>query len=149
MGTFGKVWEFRTKRFSVSLTLERERGYRYDGDDENGETQAKLDAGEFVAFTSCVAVKFDGEEIAADWLGGSVYAEDDVADFYTAHRSADPMNRNCTIMRRAYRGENNPDAKISICHYFPGMVSEAIEQAREIMRERIAEAKALPYIRGA
>lgn len=147
--TFGKVWEFRTKRFSVSLTLEREYGYRYDGDDEDGEAQAKLDSGESVAFTSCVAVKFDGEEIAADFLGGSVYGADEVAEFYTAHRSPDPMQRNCTIMRRAWRGENNPDAKISIYHYFPGMVSEAIREARDVMRDRIADARTLPYIRGA
>jgi hypothetical protein len=147
--TFGTVWTFRTKRFRVSLELQRDNFYRYDGDDENGETQAALNSGEFVAFDSKVTVEFDGEEIAANYLGGSVYGADNVADFYTDHRSADPLNRNCTIMRKAWRGEGNPDAKVSICHYFPGMVQEAISAAREAMIERKREAASLPYIRGA
>jgi hypothetical protein len=35
------------------------------------------------------------------------------------------MNRNCSIMRAA-RGGN-----VCICHYFPGMVAEAINAARK------------------
>lgn len=67
-------------------------------------------------------------ELAADYLGCCAY--NTVREFYTSHRDPDPMNRNCTIMRAA-RGNGNPDAKISICHYFPSMVSEAIDAARE------------------
>lgn len=143
MADFGKVWEFRTKRFRVALELSRDHSYRYDGDDENGEVQAKLDSGEFVAFVSKVSVCFDGEEIAADYLGGSVYGADEVADFYTAHRSPDPMNRNCSIMRA-----NHPAGpRVSIGHYFPDMVATAIAAAREEMLDRIAEHEPFPYIR--
>jgi hypothetical protein len=122
--TFGMVWEFRTKRFIVALHLEQERRYKYDGDDEGGETQAKLDSGEYVAFTSKVTVELDGEEIAVDYLFGSVYAADDVAAFCTAHRDKDPMNRNYSLMRAA-RGD------VTICHYFPDMVRVAVQAARE------------------
>lgn len=120
------VWTFKTARFVVALAIEESPGYQYDGDDENGETQAALDAGEFVAFDSAVTVSLDGREIAADYLGASVYAADDVAEFWTAHRDPDPMNRNCEAMRAA-RGN------CSICHYFPSMVSEAIAQARDAL----------------
>lgn len=137
------VWKFKTKRFRVSLQIERERGYQYDGDDCDGETQAALDSGELIAFASRVIVEFEGEEIGADYLGGSIYEADNKAAFWQDHRSADPMNRNCSVMRKA-RGEH-----VVICHYFPDMVRLAIQEARETMRERIEEAQSLPYIRAA
>ncbi|WLJ71174.1 hypothetical protein [Sphingomonas phage Carli] len=123
------AWQFKTKRFTVSLYLKRDRNYTYDGDDEDGETQAKLDSGEFVAFDSTVEVELDGEVIAHNTMGGSVYSADEVAEFFTAHRDPDPMNRNCSIMRAA-RGAN-----VVICHYFPGMVAEACEDARAHVRD--------------
>lgn len=122
------AWKFKTKRFTVSLYLKRDRNYTYDGDDENGETQDKLDSGEYVAFDSTVEVELDGVVIAHNTMGGSVYSADTVAEFFTAHRDPDPMNRNCSIMRAA-RGAN-----VVICHYFPGMVAEAIEDARAEVR---------------
>ncbi len=135
----GNVWEFRTKRFLVWLEIQLEEGYRYDGDDPDGETQEKLDNGEYVAFESIVHVELDGEEIAWDALCGSVYAYDEVSDFWTAHRDSDPMNRNCSIMR----GKHPAGPNVSIAHYFPGMVAEAIKEARQHVRN----AKPRPYIR--
>lgn len=120
----GTVWVHATRRFRVRLEIEPDRSYRYDGDDENGEIQAKLDSGEYVAFDSAVVVELDGEEIARDTLSGSVYGANEVAEFWTSHRDANPMNRNCSIMRAA-RGN------ITICHYFPDMVRIAIAEARE------------------
>lgn len=125
----GEVWSFISGRFTVSLHIELEEGYRYDGDDEDGETQAALDSGEFVAFTSEVQVHLNGALIGANSLGGSIYSAGDMSDFWTAHRGSDPMDRNCSIMRAA-RGHN-----VSICHYFPGMVSEAIADARAWLDE--------------
>jgi hypothetical protein len=124
--TMRTVWEFNTDRFSVSLQVEQDCGYQYDGDDEGGETQAALDSGEYVAFNSRVVVELDGVEIASDSLCGSVYA--DMEEFWTAHRDPDPMNRNCSIMR-ASRGSN-----VAICHYFPDMVRIAIAEARTYLR---------------
>jgi len=140
--TFGTVWTFKAGRFVVSLELIRDHGYQYDGDDENGETQSALDSGELVAFDSFVTVEMDGEEIGADALCGSVYSSDDVAAFYTDHRCADPMNRNCSIMRAA-RGN------CSICHYFPDMVRQAIAEARGTIAARKEIAARLPIMRAA
>lgn len=129
------VWQFKTARFTVGLYLQRDRSYRYDGDDENGETQAALDSGEYVAFDSVVRVALDGETIAENHLGGSVYAAETVSEFWTAHRDPNPMNRNCAAMRLASGGSE--DARVSICHYFPGMVSEAIADAREHVEQMV------------
>lgn len=117
--------------------LEQEHGYRYDGDDPDGETQAKLDSGEYVAFNSCVMVLLDGDVIAQDWLCGSVYDADNVNEFWTSHRDPDPGNRNCTLMR-AYRGGN-----VSICHYFPDMIRSAVKEARQ----HVLGMEPVPYIR--
>lgn len=126
----GEVWSFGTKRFRVVLEVERQWNYQYDGDEEGGETQAKLDSGEFVAFDSRIVVYFDGEAIGSDDLGGSVYGSDNYREFWQAHRGRDPLNRNCTLMRRAWRGGGDPEAAVSICHYFPEMVRNAVRDAR-------------------
>lgn len=126
----GNVWEFNTDRFRVWLEIQQDYGYQYDGEDPDGETQEKLDSGEFVAFESVVHVELDGNVIAWDLLGGSVYAYNEVSDFWTAHRSPDPMNRNCSIMR----GNHPAGPNVSICHYFPDMVRNAIREAREHVR---------------
>lgn len=123
------VWTFRSGRITVSLKLEQEQNYEYDGHDPDGETQAALDRGDYIAFSSVVTVERDGEEIGWDALGGSVYALGEVHEFWTAHRDPDPMNRNCSI-----RGE--PVAVI--CHYFPDMVRIAVAMARETLGRKAA-----------
>ena len=112
------VWEFNTARLSVKLNLTRDRRFRYDGTDDDGEIQAKLDRGDYIAFDSELVVELDGEEIAADYLGGSVYSWSNVHDFYTGHRDPDPMRRACSLNPR------------NIGHYFPDMVREACKEAR-------------------
>lgn len=124
-----KVWTFELGRVLVALHVEQEQNYQYDGDDEDGETQAKLDAGEYVAFWSRVTVAVDGVEIGSDSLGGSVYEFGKESEFWTAHRDPDPENRNTLAMKARNR---------CICHYFPGMVCEAIRAARETLKRRIA-----------
>ena len=133
----GPVWSLKTKRFRVSLYVERIHRYKYDGDDEGGETQEAIDNGDLVAFSSHVVVELDGEEIARDSLYGSVYQSENVPDFWQDHRSADPMNRNCTIYR-AKHGENS-----CIGHYFPDMVKTAISEARDYLRTL----RPVPYVR--
>lgn len=140
-GTSETVWRFKTRQFEVRLSIMPIYGFQYDGDDEDGSTQAMLDSGDYVAFDSSVSVIWNGETIGADHLGSSVYSACSVSDFWQAHRDADPMNRNCTIMR--HRKTGSVDGKISICHYFPGMVSAAIAEAREHLRKL----PAVPYIR--
>ena len=119
------VWTFATKNFDVRLRVERDWNYVYDGDDEDGSYQAQIDTGEIIAFDSCVEVVYRGEVIGADYLGGSTYFEHTASEFWSEHRSANPMNRNCTLYR-AVHGENC----VVLCHYFPDMVRTAVRAAR-------------------
>lgn len=73
-----EMWRFETARFAVVWTISD----CYDLDlswDESGEVAEKLESGEYQAFDSAVTVYLDGREIAADYLGQSIYA--DPADF--------------------------------------------------------------------
>lgn len=124
---FENVWKFETKRFRVTAAIREYETYEYDGEDENGETQRKIDSGEFVAFECRVMVEVDGYNIGSDYLGGCVYDANQIKEFWTAHRDANPMNRNCSIMRAA-RADN-----VVICHYFPDMVRIACGYAREFL----------------
>jgi len=116
------VWSFKTARFEARLVIEETHGYRYDGDDADGEVQEKLDSGEYVAFESAVLIFLDGEMIAWDSLYGSVYAAGTMNEFWTMHRSPNPMHRNCSIRRAKEHS--------LIGHYFPDMVRTAIAEAR-------------------
>jgi hypothetical protein len=90
-----------------------------------------LDDGELIAFATRVGVFLDGVLIGADYLGGSVYSASDYKTFATAHRDPDPMNRNCSIMRASHPAGPN----VSICHYFPDMVRQAVSAARECLAD--------------
>jgi hypothetical protein len=105
-----KMWEFRTRNFAVSWEVELEHNYQYDGDDEDGEVQRKLNDGDYVAFTSCMSVTYlpTGVVIARDYLGGSVYEWNKVALF-----------RDHIGMNARHHGS-----------YFSDMVREAIAEAR-------------------
>lgn len=124
MSEWHTYWTFETPRFAVCLDLEYQHDYRYDGDDEDGETQDALDSGELVAFDSRVVVYLKGPngnrvQIASDYLGGSVYNAIGTAAFWTAHRTSDASGRNCSM--NSYR----------VVHYFPDMVRQAVKLARE------------------
>jgi hypothetical protein len=120
------VWRFNTGRIQVRLDISPEYNYRYDGYDEDGEIQEKIDNGEYVVFQSAVIVELNGEEIAADYLCGSVYHFAKVHEFWTAHRDRNPMNRNCSIQREK--------TGYCIAHYFPDMIREAVREARKALR---------------
>lgn len=126
------VWTFETDKLLIELECVRSYGYKYDGDDEDGETQAALNRGDLVAFDSFVRVHLKNgesraEPLAVESLYGSVYEKGRISAFWTDHRDPDPMNRNCSLFRKQ-RGENS-----CIAHYFPDMVREAIRAAREIL----------------
>lgn len=118
------VWSHETARFRVELALEPEEldpadCFQFDDDVE------AVRNGSVAWFCAAVRVYLDGREVAADYLGGCAY--EPASDFWTAHRDPDDMNRNCSIFRAA-RGEN-----VSICHYFPDMVRQAIAEARSYL----------------
>jgi len=131
------VWAFKTDRYCIMLRIYYVPQAIYDGDDLDGSIQARLDNGELVCFDSEVVVELDGIEIGSDYLCRSIYKVDDESAFWQDHRNPDPMNRNSSCMRKI-RGEN-----AVICHYFPGMVKEAIRMAREYVHH----IKEKPYMR--
>lgn len=117
------MWQFETAQFAVKAYMADDPDFDAGDFDDDGETAEKLSTGEYVVFGTIVEVthKPTGIIVGRDSLWGSVYSNP--REFFEAHRSADPMNRNCSLMRAA-RGD------ISICHYFPDMVSTAIADAR-------------------
>lgn len=127
-----EVWRFETARFIVTLEIEQQANYVYDGDDEDGETQQQLDNGELVAFDSRVRVRLvsplakeDPIVIGVDHLGGSVYAGDGIDEFWRAHWGSPASGRNTLAMKAQRR---------VVCHYFPDMVRGAINEARTFLR---------------
>lgn len=120
------LWRFNTKRFSVILDCD----WEIDPDlswDETGEIRDKVLDGLWDCVCFRVRVLFEGEEIAADYLGNSIYG--DVRDFRKEHIGI--------ALRNRLSGTNYG------C-YFPGMVRGAISEARQKLRRRAAT---LPYIR--
>lgn len=112
MSKWHNVWSFRTARFVVTLD------WTYDDDadlswDETGETQAKIESGEWGVFTFRVRVTCDGREVGCDYLGGSVYA--DPAEF----RDHVGLAVKCRADGRNYGS------------YFTDMTREAIREARK------------------
>lgn len=117
------LWSFETARFTVRLDCTYDDDFDPHGDvDDDGETAENMGSGLWGAYVFRAVVALDGNDIASDVLGGSVY--ENVRDFVREHRAADPLERNCTVMRQA-RGD------VVICHYFPDMVRNAISEARK------------------
>jgi hypothetical protein len=128
------LWSFETARFFVGFYAEPEEmdpadSFQFDDDIE----AVRSGSVEWFSASVRVYLKGDDDNWCTDWtlvgrddLGGCAYSS--VREFYTSHRDPDPMNRNCSTMR-AVRGEN-----VVICHYFPGMVAEAISDARRTIR---------------
>lgn len=119
------AWSFETARFCVALHIHEDPDMDLSWD-EDGSAREGIESGKYVAFMAEIRVTLDGREVASDYLGGCIY--NSVEELYTSHRDPDPMNRNCSIMRAA-------SGNISICHYFPDMVREAIGQAREALSD--------------
>lgn len=127
------VWTFETARYVVALEIMPEEMDPADSF-EHADDIAAVRNGLVEWFCARVSVYFKPDQgakirLGSETLGGCAY--NTVREFYTSHRDRDPMNRNCTIMRLARGGRL--DAAISICHYFPAMVSEAIADARRNM----------------
>ena len=129
------VWSFETARFRVVLEVEPCEEDPADSFQFEEDVEA-VRSGRVEWFNAHIVVYHQGDscddwhELARDVLCCCSYST--VREFYTSHRDADPMNRNSSIMRAA-KGEN-----VAICHYFPGMVSEAIAEARRHLERKKA-----------
>ena len=75
-----KMWEFKTKRFSVIWSIEPDSDCDLSFD-ETGEVAEKIASGELECFTSTMEVihRDSGAVLSTEYLGGSIYA--DPADF--------------------------------------------------------------------
>jgi hypothetical protein len=93
MERYETVWSFKTLNFTVELSVAPE-----DTDPAPEDVEAIHD-GRVEWFQARVQVYYDGLAIGSDYLGACAYTS--VREFFAAHRDPDPMNRNCTIMRRA------------------------------------------------
>ena len=116
-----EIWRFETARYAVTChALEEdmppEDSFEFDDD------IAFARSGDPAAwFCTCVRVvnKETGLELGCDYLGGCSYRSFD--DFVGGHREGGPGSRNCL----ATKARN-----IVVCHSFPGMVRQAIDEAR-------------------
>lgn len=105
--TWDKLWERKTKAFRVVLdcTQEPEPDLSWD---EDGETQAKINAGEWGCYLFRVTVyDASGADIGSDHLGNSVYA--DPQDFAKERGGyfSDMIGEACREARKFY---NQPRA---------------------------------------
>jgi hypothetical protein len=104
------VWynirKFATAQFIVTLAWQQDEEQYPDWMD--AEERARIDSGEWTNACFRVAVWWRGHEIAAEYLGNSVYAN--VADFGREHIG------------------------IKRSSYFPQMLREAIAGARKVLR---------------
>jgi hypothetical protein len=115
-----RMFSFETATFLVEAFISPDQDLDLSFDD-SGETAEKLESGEYQAFATDVTVthKPTGIVLATESLCGSVYS--DPREFFTDHRNSPAEHRN-TLANKA-RG-------VCICHYFPGMVTEATKAAR-------------------
>ena len=113
------IWNRRTPNFTVTLSYEWDDVMDLSWDD-TGEVREKIESGEWGHYIFAVTVTENatGEEIGADYLGGSIYA--DPREFID-HRA-------CGRQNREYAARGEPGRCGS---YFTGMVAEAINQARK------------------
>jgi len=116
------LYHFETKQFTVRAYVQDEA---VAPDFDCPEDNEAIANGDVQWFCVTVEVLKNGKVIGSDHLGGCAYR--DPLEFFDGHRDHDPMNRNCSIMRKA-RGHN-----VVICHYFPSMVHQAIADARNTL----------------
>lgn len=117
----GTVREFHTAQFRVVVDAIEDNDIDWSWD-EDGSAEAKVNAGEHVAFCARVRVfhKVAGL-LATEYLGGCVYAS--VAEFQD-HQA-------CGAQTRTLRESGSA----AVCgSYFAYMIGEAIKVAREYLR---------------
>lgn len=106
-----KMWEFKTKNFTVQWHIEPDSGCDMSWD-ETGEIQEKINSGEYECFISRMRVIHNGTglTLGEDYLGGSIYAN--------------PADFRDHIGAQAKHGS-----------YFRDMVHSAISDARETLHK--------------
>ena len=118
------LWTYETKRFTVTVDalVDHDPDLSFD---ETGDTQAKVESGEWTLFCARARVEMGGRVLADDYLGNCIY--ENLDDFASDHRDPDPMKRNCSIMRAKW------GANAAVSHYLPEMVATVCREAREFL----------------
>ena len=111
------MWQFETQNFRIVASIEPDEDCDFSFD-ESGETQAKVESGEWEVFQTAVRVYLRDAEISADYLGGSIYS--DPREFFREHIGLAARSR--------------ADGRNYGC-YFPQMVREAISEARKALAD--------------
>lgn len=119
--SLGIMREFNTARFRVIADAIEEGDVDLSWDD-TGDVRAGLESGEFIVFIARVRVYCDGEEIAADYLGGCIYRD---FDAFMDHKECGRQNK-----EHAAKGESGRCGS-----YFHDMIREACSEARKALRK--------------
>lgn len=118
---YGTIREFKTRNFRVVVDALED----WDTDlsfDETGEVREKLERGEYICFTVRARVFYNGQELAADYLGGCIY--ENIGAFQD--------HRECGAETRRLRASGSTAA---VCgSYFAGMVHGVCKQARKTIQ---------------
>lgn len=122
--TDNALWTFATDRFVVEIHAIEEDTDPADSFEFDDDIAFARSGNPSTWFEAVVVIRDIGSQyvVGCSTLGGCSY--NSFQEFYQSHRDKDPMNRNCTVMRVS-QGQN-----VSICHYFPDMIREAIRDAR-------------------
>lgn len=119
-----RVWEFTTPNFVVALEVSPCEENPRDCFEFPEDVEA-VENGTVEWFDAVVAVYGPkGELIGSDSLGACAY--ETFEDFYASHRTSKEGERN-TLANKA--------RKAGYCHCFPGMVREAVANARDHLRK--------------
>lgn len=110
------LWQFKTRNFTIQW-LVTPCDYLDLSWDDTGEVREKLESGIYVAFDSEMRVLHNGIEIAADYLGQSIY--ENPKDF----------RDHIGLAKKSREDGRNYGS------YFADMVRQAISEARDYLRE--------------
>lgn len=121
------IYSFKTANLSVMAYAEPEDTDPADLFDFQEDIDA-INNGDVEYFQVTVEITHNhtGGELGSDYLGGCSYNSTD--EFVDSHRDRNPMNRNCSVYRAKH-----PNSVI--CHYFPSMIRQACDEARDNLRK--------------
>lgn len=114
------IWQFKTKNFIVRMTCDYQQESEDFSFDETGETQEKVNSGEWAVyvFHAEVIERATGNTIGENYLGGSIYA--DPEDFRD----------------HAGLGIKSREHGTRYGSYFVDMIRESINEARATYAEQ-------------
>lgn len=118
--TLGTMRTFKTKHFTVIADAIEDDCLDFSWDD-TGETQEKVNSGEYLCFTARVRVLLHGREIGADYLSNCIHES---LDKFMDHKECGKQNREYAAQGKEGRCGS----------YFSDMIRAAIAEARKELK---------------